>query len=229
MLKPRAVIFCIGGTLILYSTFDGGLKKICYEQWERVGVPKDFLAYVYDLYLNARRRSFTTSIEATMESAVRKALQKMRGSLSETHSVEYIVGAIFRVFSEGAALFPGARELLSRLRHAGKHIGLISNTPFPGVLHEEDLQRFGIFEYFEDRKWSSDFGKRKPHSDIFYASLKGLDVATHEAVFIGDTVYRDIVGAQRIGMPSIFVNRLDELYTGVQVKTLYEVNHLLGV
>ncbi len=46
----------------------------------------------------------------------------------------------------------------------------------------------------------------KPHPVGFQRILEVLQVAPREAVFVGDTVYDDILGAQRVGMRTVLVN-----------------------
>ena len=49
-------------------------------------------------------------------------------------------------------------------------------------------------------------GAYKPHPLPFQRMLEVLQVAPPEAVFVGDTLYDDILGAQRVGMRTVLVN-----------------------
>ena len=53
---------------------------------------------------------------------------------------------------------------------------------------------------------SETVGAYKPHPRPFQRVLEVLEVAPHEAVFVGDTLYDDILGAQRAGMRTVLVN-----------------------
>jgi FMN phosphatase YigB (HAD superfamily) len=50
---------------------------------------------------------------------------------------------------------------------------------------------------------------RKPHPQIFKTTLDALQVAPHEAVFVGDRVPEDVAGARRVGMPGVWKERPD--------------------
>ena len=54
---------------------------------------------------------------------------------------------------------------------------------------------------------SDEVGWRKPHPEIFSRALADLGVTPAEALFVGDRADIDVVGAQRLGMPSVWINR----------------------
>ena len=53
---------------------------------------------------------------------------------------------------------------------------------------------------------SETVGAYKPHPLPFQRVLEVLEVEPHEAVFVGDTLYDDILGAQRAGMRTVWIN-----------------------
>jgi HAD superfamily hydrolase (TIGR01549 family) len=89
---------------------------------------------------------------------------------------------------------------LAAIRAAGLRLGVISNTFVPGFVHDRHLEMEGLLEFFPVRVYSSEVGYRKPDKRIFQAALAQLDVAPSEALFVGDLVKTDIVGARRMGM-----------------------------
>lgn len=102
---------------------------------------------------------------------------------------------------------PGAREALEAVRARGLLIGLISNVFHPGLLYRRILDREGLFDYFDYTLFSSEFPVRKPHPDIFLHAAKMLGVEPEECLYIGDTFDTDIVGAQGVGMGTLWINR----------------------
>jgi putative hydrolase of the HAD superfamily len=75
-------------------------------------------------------------------------------------------------------------------------------------LQKEKMAGFpGLADYFDEIVISGDFGAGKPDRAIFEHSLKLLSVKKEEAIMIGDNLLTDILGANRIGMKSIWVNR----------------------
>ena len=49
-----------------------------------------------------------------------------------------------------------------------------------------------------------DFGFRKPDKRLFEAALLGLKLELKDVIFVGNDMYRDIFGARRLGMKTVF-------------------------
>lgn len=127
--------------------------------------------------------------------------------------------------SLGAALFealrvriPGSRPLfddvlptLAELRRRGFQTGVVTNRLWGGKLFQEDLHALGLLNHFEYRHMaiSADLGIRKPHPAIFQHALDALCVTAEQAVMVGDSLRSDIVGAQRLGIFSIWKPKPD--------------------
>ena len=99
--------------------------------------------------------------------------------------------------------FPKVRELLERLREAGKKIALASSGKDDEVRHYEKL--LNIEDLTDSMTTSDQVVHSKPHPDVFIAALRTLGSLTpDEAVAIGDTPY-DVAAAKKIGVPAIGV------------------------
>lgn len=61
--------------------------------------------------------------------------------------------------------------------------------------------------YFDNIVISGDFGKGKPDPAIFEHALELLSVQKEEALMVGDNLMTDILGASKVGVPSVWVNR----------------------
>lgn len=95
-------------------------------------------------------------------------------------------------------LRPGVVEMLDALKARGYRLGIISNTAsLYSVFHV--LEDYGIRQYFEDVTLSSVTGYRKPHEGIFRISLYEMRALPENAVYVGDTMSRDIIGSKRAG------------------------------
>ena len=122
--------------------------------------------------------------------------------------------------SVGAAIFealrvriPGSRPLfddvlptLAELQRRGFQLGVVTNRQWGGNIFREDLETLGLLEYFQHHHMaiSADLGARKPHPAIFQHALDALCVAPEHAVMVGDSLRADIVGAQRLGIFTIW-------------------------
>lgn len=227
-MRLEAVLFDIGGTLIDYPSLES-LRETCETHWKEIGVDRKVLIRMYEIYMNEREAGLSSLKEAVIFPALASALQEFGLSVSTKKRDEIIQKLFHFHLSKNASLYSGASELLQDLKALRLSIGLISNTPFVGKLHEQDLERFGILSYFGIRIWSSEFGKRKPHPDIFKEAIKRLRIKPKKAVYIGDQISRDVEGPTNIGMPAIWINRRGEQndFSGLQVDNLEEVMEML--
>jgi putative hydrolase of the HAD superfamily len=60
-----------------------------------------------------------------------------------------------------------------------------------------------LLDLFPVRVYSSEVGYRKPDARIFQIALDQLDVTAREAMFVGDLVKTDMVGARGMGMTTV--------------------------
>jgi putative hydrolase of the HAD superfamily len=103
-------------------------------------------------------------------------------------------------------------ETLEKLKHRYPEMGLISNTIFPGWVHERELKQFGIAPFLNFTVYSSSFGLRKPHPDIFRKAANLAGHAPQECLYVGDRYVEDIVGPRGVGMHAILKVKPDREY-----------------
>jgi putative hydrolase of the HAD superfamily len=122
------------------------------------------------------------------------------------------------VWSSHYALASSTHALLESLRERGLKLALVSNTASPRWLLDPILERQGISERVDAVVLSSEVGKRKPHRAIFERALGELGVEPGEALFVGDRLEADVLGASRVGMKTVQAVwfRADEDLDGVE-------------
>jgi len=81
-----------------------------------------------------------------------------------------------------------------------------------------------LVPYFEQIIISGAFGRGKPDPTIFEHALEKMNLSKDEALMVGDNLMTDILGASRIGMKSVWINRHDKDRN--EVKPDYEISHL---
>ncbi|MBW7476503.1 HAD family hydrolase [Paenibacillus oenotherae] len=99
-------------------------------------------------------------------------------------------------------LIPGSAELLHELKESGVLVGLCTGKDRVRTL--ELLQYLNIIQYFDCVLCSDDVAHPKPHPESLLACLHTLKVASHEALFIGDSA-NDLVCAASAEVDSIAV------------------------
>ncbi|MFH1173684.1 MAG: HAD-IA family hydrolase [archaeon] len=98
--------------------------------------------------------------------------------------------------------YPGARRLLIHLKAKGYKLAILSDAPrLEAYLR---LCSVGFDEFFDVILTSDDTRSVKPHSKGFLLAAKKLGVDVRSCVMIGDTPNKDIIGAKKLGMLTIF-------------------------
>ena len=106
---------------------------------------------------------------------------------------------------EDAFLLDGAHEMLRDLKERRLRLGLLSNTMWPGQIHLEGMARLGLIEFFDVLVFSGDVGLWKPNAPAFHYVADRLGVPSAEAVFVGDQLEADVLGAQKAGLHAVWI------------------------
>ncbi|YCA45727.1 HAD family hydrolase [Bacillus sp. JZ8] len=81
-----------------------------------------------------------------------------------------------------------------------------------------------IAPYFDEIIISGAFGRGKPDPTIFEHALEKMGLEKDDAIMVGDNLMTDILGASRIGMKSVWINRENKERN--EVSPTYEITHL---
>lgn len=110
----------------------------------------------------------------------------------------------FRLLStEKLRLFPGAAEMLSRLRQQEKRVYLLSNAQELFTLPE--LKALGLLQYFDGIVISSREGLKKPDARLYRILLERYGLEPEETVMVGNDDRADCWGAAQAGLDSMYV------------------------
>lgn len=193
MKAPEALLFDFGGTL----DADGVPWK---DRFRSVagysGSPEAFDRAYYaadDALVGTvpRELSFRDTVELLSRNLVRELrLDAQKGPP---------VAEIF--YQTSLAKAEASRQILGRLAQRYR-LGIVSN--FYGNLAQV-CDEIGIAQYVGAVIDSAVVGFEKPDPRIFQAALAALEVSADRAVFIGDSLPRDMDGARRLGMPHVWV------------------------
>ena len=93
-----------------------------------------------------------------------------------------------------------AVEALTRLRAAGLVTGVISNSN--GSVRQA-LERAGLAPLLDFVIDSTVVGIAKPDPRVFALGLQAAGVEAHEAVYVGDSYFVDVVGARGAGLGAV--------------------------
>ncbi|OUM96691.1 MAG: haloacid dehalogenase [Thermobacillus sp. ZCTH02-B1] len=121
-------------------------------------------------------------------------------------------------------------EVLDRLR--GRYRLLLLTNGSPDLQREKLAGVPKLAPYFDHIVISGEFGEGKPAVSIFRHALSLLGVGPEDAVMVGDKLTTDILGANRTGIDSIWINRhglerSGEIVPSYEIRSLRELPSLL--
>jgi putative hydrolase of the HAD superfamily len=121
---------------------------------------------------------------------------------------------------------PHAEDLLRTLKQRGLRTGLISNAGFTTAPTLRDLLAYHRLDVHLDvMLFSDEHALAKPTRDLFERAVATVGVAVHETVFVGDTPWNDIQGAQQAGMVAVQIGAKtrDGIRPDLQITSLAEL------
>jgi HAD superfamily hydrolase (TIGR01509 family) len=115
---------------------------------------------------------------------------------------EHRTGLYQRRYLPWVKSFPGARDLLARLKQNGMLVGLASSCKRMELGYY--LRLVGGASLVDAATTADDAEESKPHPDVFLACLERLDLGPDQAVAVGDSPY-DAEAAARAGIQTVGV------------------------
>ena len=98
--------------------------------------------------------------------------------------------------------FPGARDLLKRVRDSGRKVVLATSASEAEL--DKHVETIGAGDLLQGSTSKDDVENSKPSPDVFEAALEKAGVGPWEAVVVGDTPY-DVEAAKRCGVQAVAV------------------------
>ncbi len=188
---------------------------------------RDVYATVFDGYgIQASMQEFETAFrgawvdwahegpfEATEEASFRRLVeldQLVFDRLGYPDLPEEFYRAVDQAFRQSSAffVFPDVVPALDAMQAAGLRLGVVSNW---GWYAPELLQTLELARHFEIMSISARVGYQKPHAAIFEHALDLLGVPAGEAIHVGDDPEADVVGARRVGIEPVLIDRRGRL------------------
>jgi HAD superfamily hydrolase (TIGR01549 family) len=210
------VIFDLGNTLFYFqgSTYDA-LK----EGYQAVARTLSTMGHIsneqtflqrFNIHMEAyMREREATYIERTSFIILRRTLQEITPHEVPIPDLRTALNALYQISQQHWEIEEDTIACLDTLKSEGYHLGIISNAA-----DAQDAQylitKGKIGDYFDQVIISAEFGLRKPHPKIFQKALSYWKARPEEAVMIGDTLDADILGAQKIKMPAVWITRRAE-------------------
>ncbi|KOF12138.1 haloacid dehalogenase [Planococcus glaciei] len=120
-------------------------------------------------------------------------------------------------------LYEEALDVLEELK--GKYELLLLTNGSPALQNIKLEITPEIAPYFNHIVISGAFGKGKPDPGIFEHALAKFGYRADEVLMVGDNLLTDIIGAERAGIRSVWINR-EQKAPHESITPTYEISHL---
>lgn len=239
MARTRAVLLDALGTLV---ELDDPAPRLRAALLERSGIDVGLeaagrgfgaeIGYYLANQMRGRDRAGLERLRDDCATAMRDALLAAPGETADPPSVTADPRALDHATVRAAMLdslafrtFPDVLPALRELRDRGLRLVVVSNWD---CSLPEWLDRAGIGELVDGAVSSAVVGEAKPAPAVFEAGLRlaGCDAA--EALFVGDSVENDVLGARAAGVRAVLVQRAGDPPPGVEtVRSLGELSAIV--
>jgi len=207
---PEAILFDLDDTIITGDVGSEELwKTLCYQHAELIeGLSGDVLFSE----VNTARDWYWADPERhrikrlNLVKARRELVELVFSKLGiENEKVCHSLADSFTVKKqEMITLIPGAIDTLVHFKNTGTAIALITNGA--SDFQRQKIERFDLARYFEHILVEGEFGAGKPEKSVFTHTLGILGVSPENAWMVGDDLKRDILGANEVGIFSVWVD-----------------------
>lgn len=233
----KAVLFDLFETILLVrkdeNRYRNCLKKL-HEALMHDGVSASFRDFE-EAYFKARNKLYM-KVKDNLEEPhfsfrISLALHEIGYDYNVDHpTVRKAVKAFSDEFMRYIYLDEDAYEVLQTL-HGKYKTGIVSNFAIPECAREL-ISIHGLQDFLDIIIISAEINKRKPDPEIFNVALSSLSVKPKDAVFVGDTLHVDVMGAKRVGMKTVLIERGTEDLYNAEIKpdiTIKRLRDLLAI
>lgn len=208
----EAVIFDLDDTLHDdTATYHGAASRVAHDVARESGIVAQRLL---DAYIKQSERFWSTLDTATLSVKLVDLRTSMwHAALAETGIDDAALAsrcadAYNAHRRDLLELWPGALELLQRLRAGGYKLALITNGF--SETHRDKLTVLQLDDAFDEIFIADEVGMVKPDPRLFRLAAERLGVAPEACAMVGDRFDRDVRGGASVGMFTVWMNVRDE-------------------
>lgn len=118
----------------------------------------------------------------------------------------------------------GADTLMQRLKESGIKIAIC--TDLTTHIQHRKLRKLLIADYIDVFVSSEEADAEKPDTKIFNLVISKLNVKPHEAIHVGDSYEKDVIGASNAGIIPVWFNPSKKPEARIGVKTVLNIESL---
>lgn len=208
-----AILFDLGNTLLY---FDGDLAAVLEEArlaaftaFQAAGIHVSMTPFI-NIFRDTLENHYARREDDLIERTTQDLLSEVLLSLGYADLPDAILNdarqAFYAVTQTHWLPEHDVRITLSTLHQQGYRMGIISNAADDGDV-QTLVDKADVRPYLDFVMTSAAFGQRKPSPEIFRAALSHWNFPPARVAMVGDTLNADILGANRLGLLSIWITR----------------------
>ncbi|MHA2338958.1 MAG: HAD family hydrolase, partial [Candidatus Hodarchaeales archaeon] len=118
-----------------------------------------------------------------------------------------------------------SKSTIEELSRRDIKIGMVSNTSETSAeIRRPMLEEHGILNYFETLIFSSEVHYSKPDPKIFLLALEEMQIPSQNVLYVGDSLYHDVNGAENVGLVPVLFDPLRFFsYDGYKIENLLDL------
>lgn len=227
--KIKAISFDVGHTLIKYNNplnwqelYRPGLIQA--SNAVHITLSEDMILSAIEVLLKYNTRVNYREWEVSSNCIFSEILKKWNLQ-ADLHTLK---SGFYSFFKADAEPYPETMDTMLKLKQQEIKIGILTDVAY-GMDNVFSLQDIAPLSDFIDVTLTSvDVGYRKPNSAGYLKLLDALDVSPDEMMFAGDEE-KDIIGANKLGIVSVLINRSKQKKDFGQDYTLESLSGLFPI
>lgn len=205
---PKAILFDMDDTILKWDVLSElAWREACKAAAEKTRLfeGEKLLNEINDLrdwyYKDPERhRIGRLNLQNARRAIVKMALEKL--GCAEVGIADEVATSYGNLKEDLIEFFPGTEDTLRKLIDMGIKLALVTNGE--AKTQTDKIERFNLRRYFTACLIEGELGYGKPDPRMYEKALNKLGAKAEQTWMVGDDLERDIAGAQRAGIFSIW-------------------------
>lgn len=201
-MQIKAVIFDLDNTLYnsdyCYKLAEENLLKVISQEFQ---ISQDYVAVLLKNAKNTVKKQLGENVASSHNRLLyMQNICEQLGKNPLLYALKFY-DAYWDVVLDNMKLFNYVLPLFTVLKNKGIKIGIL--TDLTANIQYRKMLKLGIAQEIDAFVTSEEAGVEKPSEDGFRVLLQKLNIENNEAIMIGDSYEKDVLGAKKAGIRSV--------------------------